>query len=266
MEKKKIKIDGIEIGANAFHFIAGPCSIESRESLAQTACALKNIGVRILRGGAYRVRTSPHSFRGLGDIAISYLKEVCAEYDLISMSECIDPGKVDFMAKNVDILLLGSRNMQNLPLLERLGGVSNPVVLKRGMSATYQEWLNAAEYIIEAGNPNVILCERGIRTFESYTNDTIDISAICAMQGLSTLPVMIDLTHSTGRREMIKPLTWAAVAAGADAVMVETHNSSETGMCESGQSISIDMLEEIKYPVSRMRELLFQENQFEIFR
>lgn len=240
-----------------FNVIAGPCSIESRENLDEIAAALAENGVRYLRGGVYKMRTSPYTFRGLGDIALSYLKEVGEKYQLITVSEVIDSAKVNLMSEMVDILLVGTRSMSNYPLLEKLGKISNPIILKRGMSATFEEWKMAAEYIIESGNPNVILCERGIRTFETYTRNTLDLSSIPAMKQLTQLPVIIDPSHSTGKSEFVKSMTWAAVAAGADGIMIETHPCPSQSLCDARQAVTLETLVEILKPISKIRELLY---------
>lgn len=266
MIRKRIKIKDVVIGEGGFEIIAGPCTIESKESLYEVAQTLSGLGIRCLRGGAYKLRTSVHSFRGLGDIAIKYLREVADEFDMLAVSEIIEQEKVEFMAEYVDVILVGTRNMQNYPLLDRLGKIDKPVILKRGMASTIKEWLQAAEHIAEAGNSNIILCERGIRTFEDYTRNTLDLSAIPAIKELSEFPIIADPSHSTGRRELIKPMTWAAVASGADGVMIETHQCPDLSMCDAQQAVSLETFEEIIFPISRIREAISKEAQLEIFR
>lgn len=266
METNTIEISNKLIGPGHFQVIAGPCTIDSKESLTEIGSHLQTMGVSFLRGGAYKLRTSSHSFRGLGDIAVKHMKSVCDATGMISVSECIDVNRVDFMAEHINILLVGTRSMYNVPLLEKLGSISNPVILKRGMCATIDEWLQAAQYIVEAGNPNVILCERGIRTFETATRNTLDLSAIPVIKEVSSFPVIVDPSHSTGDRRYVKAMTWAAVAAGADGIMLETHIRPDDSLCDAKQTISIHDLEEIVYPISRIRELLFKEIQLEIFR
>jgi len=244
-EPKEIKIKGEIIGGNRFTFIAGPCTIENYEDLKKIVLHLKNIGIKFFRGGAYKLRTSPYSFQGLGKKGLEYIKKVSDETGMISVSEIVSVEDVQLMSEYVDIIQVGTRNMHNYRLLARLGKVSNPVILKRGMSSTIEEWLFAAEHILEAGNQNVILCERGIRTFENFTRNTLDISAIPAVKSLSNLPIIVDPSHSSGRREMIKSLSWAATAAGADGLLIETHFSPDTTVCDSKQTIDFDMLEEI---------------------
>lgn len=245
------------LSANEFNIIAGPCTIESRESLDELAAAISAMGIRILRGGVYKMRTSPHSFRGLGDIALSYLKEMGEKYGMVTVSECIETDKIEIMSEYVDVLLVGTRSMHNYPLLERLGRITNPIILKRGMSATYNEWKLAAEYIIESGNPNVIMCERGIRTFETHTRNTLDLSSIPAIKELTNFPIYIDPSHSTGKRDFIKPMTWAAVAAGANGIMIETSICPDKNLCDAEQSITIEELKSIIEPINEIRRVLY---------
>ncbi|MDZ4122145.1 MAG: 3-deoxy-7-phosphoheptulonate synthase [Candidatus Cloacimonadaceae bacterium] len=266
MQRRKISINGRVFGDDSFQVIAGPCTVESKESLFGIAEKLSALGITIIRGGAYKLRTSVHSFRGLGDIAIRYLREVADIYNMITVSEIIEVEKVDFMAEYVDIILVGTRNMQNYPLLERLGKIRNPIILKRGMASTIKEWLQAAEYIAESGNSDIILCERGIRTFEDYTRNTLDISAIPAVKELSEFPIIADPSHSTGKRELVKAMSWAAVAAGANGLMIETHECPEQSMCDARQAVDLETFEEIICPISKLREAICSEAQLEIFR
>ncbi len=265
MQKRNVKINELVFGEGSFHVIAGPCTIESKENLYTIAEKLSSYGIRFLRGGAYKLRTSVHSFRGLGDIAIKYLREVADSFDMLSVSEIIEVEKVDFMSEYVDMILVGTRNMQNYPLLDRLGKISNPVILKRGMASSIKEWLQAAEYIAESGNENIILCERGIRTFEDYTRNTLDLSAIPAVKELSEFPIIADPSHSTGRRELVKAMSWASVAAGADGLMIETHDCPDQSMCDARQTVDIKTFEEIIAPISRIRQAVNSEDQLEIF-
>lgn len=242
---RSIVIKGRKIGADRFTFIAGPCTIESYHDLKENVIKLKSLGIEFFRGGAYKMRTSPYNFRGLGQKALEYIKQVSEETGLISVSEVVAGEDVMLMSRYVDILQVGTRNMHNYRLLWKLGEIKNPIILKRGMSSTIEEWLLAAEHIIEAGNPNVVLCERGIRTFENFTRHTLDISAIPAVKSLSNLPVIVDPSHSSGRREMIKSLSWAAMAAGADGLLIETHFDPNIAVCDSRQTIDFEVLEEI---------------------
>jgi len=251
----EIKIKNEIISRNNFTFIAGPCTIENYEDLLKIVLKLKEMGIKFFRGGAYKMRTSPYNFKGLGRKGLEIIKKVSEEIGMISVSEIISPEDVPEMSEFVDVLQVGTRNMHNYPLLEKLGTVSNPVILKRGMSSTIKEWLLAAEHLMNAGNKKVILCERGIRTFENYTRNTLDISAIPAVKNLSNLPIIIDPSHSSGKREMIKSLSWAAMAAGADGIMIETHFSPDTTICDSKQTIDFQMLEEIMKPMEVLMNL-----------
>lgn len=246
------------LSPNGFSVIAGPCTIESRESLSEIASVLKEMGVNLLRGGVYKMRTSPQSFRGLGDIALSYLKEVGERYDMVTVSECTDVMKVELMQDYIDVFLIGTRNMQNYPLLEAVGKTNKPVILKRGMSATYKEWLQAAEYLTVAGNNTVILCERGIRTFESHTRNTLDLSSVPAIRALSNYPIIVDPSHSTGNRNYVKAMSWAAVAAGANGIMIETHMNPDESVCDSEQAVTPQQLNQIIKPLIELRRLLFK--------
>jgi len=255
-EKSKNVLRDALLNTKCFSIIAGPCAIEDKIQLDELAARLKEMDIHILRGGAYKMRTSPYSYRGLGEVGLSIHKEIGEKYNMLTVSECIDINKVEMMSEIIDVLLIGTRNMQNYPLLEALGKVSNPVILKRGMCSTYQEWLFAAQYIIESGNPNVVLCERGIRTFENHTRNTLDLSAIPSIQFLSDLPIIIDPSHSTGSRKYIKSMTWAAVAAGANGVMIETHIDPDKSICDADQSVSIEELETIIKPIPQLRNII----------
>jgi len=245
------------LNPNGFSIIAGPCTIESKESLDEIASSLSDLGIMILRGGAYKMRTSPQSFRGLGEIALSYLNEIGEKYNMITVSECIDINSVEIMSAKIDVLLIGTRSMQNYPLLETLGKINNPVILKRGMSSTYKEWLLAADYIVQSGNPRVILCERGIRTFEPHTRNTLDLSSIPSVKTMSSLPIIVDPSHSTGKREYVKSMSWAAVAAGANGIMIETHLNPDKSFCDAEQTISLNEMSEIITPIKEIRRLLY---------
>ncbi|MCF7793442.1 MAG: 3-deoxy-7-phosphoheptulonate synthase [Candidatus Cloacimonetes bacterium] len=244
-KSKTIRIKDQVIGTDNFTFIAGPCTIENFEDLLQITQQLKKMGINFFRGGAYKMRTSPYNFQGLGKEGLEHIKSVSQKTGLISVSEIVSCEDVEMMSSYVDILQIGTRNMHNYRLLRRLGSIENPVILKRGMSSTIEEWLLAAEHILEAGNPNVILCERGIRTFENFTRHTLDISAIPAVKSLSNLPIIVDPSHSSGRREMIKSLSWAAMAAGADGLLIETHFNPDSTICDSKQTIDFEILNEI---------------------
>jgi 3-deoxy-7-phosphoheptulonate synthase len=244
------------LNSACFEIIAGPCTIESRESLDEIASAIKSIGINALRGGAFKMRTSPQSFRGMGEVALSYLKEIGEKYNLVTVTECIDAKDIEMMSELVDVFLIGTRSMYNYPLLEKLGSIRNPIILKRGMSSTYNEWHLAATYIVESGNPNVVLCERGIRTFETYTRNTLDLSSIPAMKRLSGYPIFVDPSHSTGRSEMVRSMSWAAVAAGANGLLIETHLNPSQSVCDAEQAISLKELETIYQPIKAIRKLI----------
>ncbi len=228
------------IGDGSLTVMAGPCSVESREQLFETADAVRSAGATILRGGAFKPRTSPYSFQGLGVEALRYLAEARERTGLPVITEVMEPSQVDIVQEYADILQIGTRNMQNYSLLTAVGRVQRPVMLKRGYGATIEEWLMAAEYIVSSGNPNVILCERGIRTFETYTRNTLDIAAVPLLHHLTHLPVIIDPSHATGKRWLVKPLALAAVAVGADGIMVEVHPRPEEALSDAEQQLTFE--------------------------
>ncbi len=232
-----IEIKGIKIGGGHIGMIAGPCSVESFEQVDATAKKLASYGVKILRGGAFKPRTSPYAFQGMGEEGLKILREVADKYDMLVTSEVMEVNQIPMFLKYVDILQVGARNMQNFNLLKSLGEIRKPVLLKRGLSATIEELLMSAEYIMSGGNREVILCERGIRTFEPITRNTLDISAIPVVQKISHLPIVVDPSHATGLRDKVAPMSKAAVAAGADGLIIEVHNSPETALCDGAQSL-----------------------------
>jgi 3-deoxy-7-phosphoheptulonate synthase len=256
----EIRLKGQKVSRNNFTLIAGPCTIENYEDLLQIVQRLKLMGINFFRGGAYKMRTSPYNFQGLGKKGLEYIKRAADATNMISVSEVISSEDVELMSEYIDILQIGTRNMHNYRLLRKLGKISNPVILKRGMSSTIEEWLYAAEHIIEAGNSQIILCERGIRTYEPFTRNTLDISAVPAVHALTNLPVIVDPSHSSGRRDMIRSLSWAAVAAGADGLMIETHFSPNTTICDSEQTIDFAMLESIMAPIDLLLKELWGKN------
>ena len=235
-----VKVANIEIGRD-FVVIAGPCSVESEKQILDTAWAVKAAGADMLRGGAFKPRTSPYSFQGLGIQGLKILEKAKQETGLPIVTEVVDPRDVSWVAEFADVLQIGTRNMQNFSLLKEVGHAGRPVLLKRGMHSTLEEWLNCAEYILSEGNPDVILCERGIRTFETYTRNTLDLSAVPAIKELSHLPIIIDPTHSTGRISLIASMSMAAVAAGADGMMVEVHHNPQEALCDADQALTPDM-------------------------
>jgi 3-deoxy-7-phosphoheptulonate synthase len=235
-----VKVSDVEIGRD-FVVIAGPCSVESEKQIRDTAWAVKAAGADMLRGGAFKPRTSPYSFQGLGIQGLKILEKAKQETGLPIVTEVVDPRDVSWVAEFADVLQIGTRNMQNFSLLKEVGNSGRPVLLKRGMHSTLEEWLNCAEYILSEGNPDVILCERGIRTFETYTRNTLDLSAVPAIKELSHLPIIIDPTHSTGRISLIASMSMAAVAAGADGMIVEVHHNPQEALCDADQALTPDM-------------------------
>lgn len=230
---------GGSVFGKEFTVIAGPCAVESEEQLMITAEGVKKAGATILRGGVYKPRTSPYAFQGLGERGLEYLRKVGEIHDLPIITEVVDTRAVALMAESVDILQIGARNMQNYSLLQEVGKTKKPVLLKRGMNATIAEWLNAAEYILKAGNPNVILCERGIRTFENYTRNTLDLSAVAVVKNLSHLPVIVDPSHAAGRADLIAPLSLAALMVGADGLIIEVHPEPTKALSDAEQQLTI---------------------------
>lgn len=225
------------IGGDDLTVIAGPCSVESEEQIHTIAALVAQHGAHILRGGAFKPRTSPYDFQGLGEAGLRFLKSAAEKNHLLCISEVMDTQDIDLVEQYVDIFQIGSRNMQNFSLLKRIGQTTKPVMLKRGMAATYTDWLMAAEYILESGNPNVILCERGIRTFETYTRNTLDLAAVPAIHELSHLPIIVDPSHGTGRRSLVPAMAHAAVAAGADGIMVEVHTNPDEALSDGKQTL-----------------------------
>ena len=227
----------IDVGGRGVVVMAGPCTVESLEQISAIAGFMKESGIRILRGGAFKPRTSPYSFQGMGEEGLKVLRQAADKNGLLVVSEIMNQTQIPMFLELVDILQVGARNMQNFDLLKELGKLRKPVLLKRGASATIEEWLLSAEYIMTGGNQQVILCERGIRTFESYTRNTLDISAIPVIKKLSHLPILVDPSHGTGRRDKVPPMARAAVAAGADGVLIEVHHAPETALCDGAQSL-----------------------------
>jgi 3-deoxy-7-phosphoheptulonate synthase len=246
-----VNASSVEIGRD-FVVIAGPCSVESETQLLETARAVKAAGADMLRGGAFKPRTSPYAFQGLGLQGLKILEKARQETGLPIVTEVVDPRDVTWVAEFADVLQIGTRNMQNFSLLKEVGKSGRPVLLKRGMYSTLEEWLNCAEYILSEGNPDVILCERGIRTFETYTRNTLDLSAVPAIKELSHLPIIIDPTHSTGRISLIESMSMAAAAAGADGMIVEVHHKPQEALCDADQALTPDMF---AHMMKRLRPL-----------
>jgi 3-deoxy-7-phosphoheptulonate synthase len=236
-EKTVVKARGVEIGGDHVVVMAGPCTIENERQMFETARRVARSGARVLRGGAYKPRTSPYAFQGMGVEGLKLLRAAGDETDMAVVSEVMDISQIEKMLEYVDILQVGARNMQNFNLLAALGQVRKPILLKRGMSATIQEWLLAAEYIMSGGNYDIILCERGIRTFETATRNTLDISAIPVVEKLSHLPIIADPSHAAGLRDKVMPLARAIVAAGGDGLLIEVHHEPEKAVCDGPQSL-----------------------------
>jgi 3-deoxy-7-phosphoheptulonate synthase len=233
-----VKLNGVSIGGQKLLLMAGPCAVESREQLLETAYAVKDAGAQVLRGGAYKPRTSPYSFQGLGEQGLRILADVREETGLLIVTEAIDPHLVPLVSAYADILQIGARNMQNYALLHAVGEAQRPVLLKRGMMSTIEEMLMAAEYILSHGNSRIMLCERGIRTFEKYTRNTMDINAVPLLKQLSHLPVVVDPSHATGKWELVEAVSRAAVAAGADGLIIEVHPRPEEAVSDGAQSLN----------------------------
>jgi len=248
-------IDGIKIGGEKFLTIAGPCAVESKKQVLETARFLKSKGVKFLRGGAYKPRTSPYSFQGLKEDGLKILKEVREETGLKIVTEVMDTREVELVSKYADVLQIGARNMQNFSLLKEVGKLNKPVLLKRGLSATYKEFLMAAEYIISEGNNHVILCERGIRTFTDETRNTLDISAIPVIKRYSHLPIIIDPSHASGDWRYVAPLSKAAVAAGANGLIIEVHPDPQNALSDGKQSLNFEQFSELMDQVKAILDI-----------
>jgi len=239
-----IPLKGENIGDGKPHFVFGPCSVESYEQVAAVAQAMKEKGLKLLRGGAFKPRTSPYDFQGLGVEGLKILKRIAVEYDMAVISEIVNPADIEMALDYIDVIQIGARNMQNFELLKAAGAVNKPVLLKRGLAATIEEFINAAEYIMSQGNGQIILCERGIRTYEKATRNTLDISAVPILKKETHLPVMVDVTHSTGRRDLLLPCAKAAIAVGADGVMAEVHPDPAVALSDAQQQMDLHQFDE----------------------
>ena len=248
--------NGRSVGGNRLAVIAGPCSVESEAQIVGVAQAVKASGAAALRGGAFKPRTSPYSFQGMGTAGLELLMEARKQTGLPIVTEIMDPRMAELFEREVDVVQVGARNMQNFELLKEVGKMSKPILLKRGLSNTYEEWIMSAEYIMAAGNENVILCERGVRTFETYTRNTLDVSAIPAVKQMSHLPVIVDPSHAAGMYWMVEPLALAAVAAGADGLIIEVHNDPAHAKCDGQQSLTPQNFDAIMHKVSAMVDLM----------
>lgn len=255
-KRTTIRVGGVPIGPDTFTFIAGPCAVETPEQTLESARMAKNAGATLLRGGAYKPRTSPYAFQGLGVQGLRILAEVRDEVGLPVVTEVTDAADVDVVAEHADMLQVGTRNMQNFGLLQAVGRAGRPVMLKRGLTATYEEWLMAAEYVAQRGNLDIVLCERGVRSFEPSIRNMLDVSAVAMVQRQSHLPVIVDPSHAAGRRDLVVPLARAGIAAGADGVMVDVHPHPETALCDGAQALFGDALDELARAVATIPPLL----------
>jgi 3-deoxy-7-phosphoheptulonate synthase len=255
-ERSVVQVGDVEIGGDKPVIMAGPCVIEDRDSTIAIARAAREAGAGMLRGGAFKPRTSPYAFQGLGELGLQHLAAARAETGLPIVTEVMEPEQVDLVAHYADMLQVGTRNMQNYPLLRRVGLSRRPVLLKRGFSATVEEWLMAAEYILAQGNPNVVLCERGIRAFDPAFRFTLDLSAVPMIKELTHLPVIVDPSHGTGKRSLVVPMSLAAIAAGADGLILEVHPNPDSALCDGSQTITLADLELITGQVRAIHEVL----------
>jgi len=255
-KRSTVSVGGVPIGPDTFTLIAGPCAVESAEQTLAAAQQARRAGATLLRGGAYKPRTSPYAFQGLGVDGLRILAQVSKETGLPVVTEIMDPADVDVVAEHADMFQIGTRNMQNFPLLQAVGAAGKPVMLKRGLTATYEEWLMAAEYIAQRGNLDIVLCERGIRGFEPTIRNMLDVSAIPMVHAHSHLPVIVDPSHAAGRRDLVLPLARAGMAAGADGVMVDVHPEPERALCDGAQALSGDLLDELTVAVATIPPLL----------
>mgnify|MGYP003278256139 CR=1 FL=1 len=255
-EDTVVSVGRAKIGGGNFSVIAGPCSVESEEQICAVAEDVKRSGAALLRGGAFKPRTSPYSFQGMGTPGLDLLMEARERTGLPIVTEIMDPRMADLFEREVDVVQVGARNMQNFELLKEVGKMSKPILLKRGLSSTYEEWIMSAEYIMSEGNENVILCERGIRTFETYTRNTLDVSAIPAVKQMSHLPVVVDPSHAAGMYWMVEPLALAAVAAGADGLIIEVHNDPAHAKCDGQQSLTPEKFGHLMGKVSALVDLV----------
>ncbi len=253
--KTIVKVGNVNIGGE-FAVIAGPCGVESEEQVLITAKGVKEHGAKLLRGGAFKPRTSPYAFQGLGLKGLKILEKAKAETGLPIVTEVVDPRDVTWVCEYADVLQIGARNMQNFTLLREVGKSNKPVLLKRGMYSTLAEWLNCAEYILAEGNPNVILCERGIRTFETYTRNTLDLSIIPAVKEVTHLPIIVDPSHGTGRKSLIEPMCLAAIAAGVDGLEIEVHNEPEKALSDSDQQFTVDEFASLMVKILKTSEFM----------
>ena len=255
-EDTVVSVGNAKIGGGNFSVIAGPCSVESEAQICAVAEDVKRSGAALLRGGAFKPRTSPYSFQGMGASGLDLLMEAREKTGLPIVTEIMDPRMADLFEREVDVVQVGARNMQNFELLKEVGKMSKPILLKRGLSNTYEEWIMSAEHIMSEGNENVILCERGVRTFETYTRNTLDVSAIPAIKQMSHLPIIVDPSHAAGMYWMVEPLAMAAVAAGADGLIIEVHNDPAHAKCDGQQSLTPEKFDHLMGKVSALVDLV----------
>lgn len=255
-EDSVIDVSGVKIGGGHMGVIAGPCSVESFDQVLEIAKAAKASGANLLRGGAFKPRTSPYSFQGLGLEGLDILCKVREEVGLPIVTELMSPDYLDVFEEKVDLIQIGARNMQNFDLLKQLGKVKRPILLKRGLNATYEEWIMSAEYIMASGNENVILCERGIRTFETFTRNTLDLQSIPVLNNKTHLPVVIDPSHAGGKWWLVEPMAKAAVATGADGLMIEVHNNPECALCDGAQSLKPEKFDALLKQIRQIAEVV----------
>lgn len=258
-EDSIIDVGGVKIGGGNPVVMAGPCAVESMDQLMEAAKAVADGGAQFLRGGAYKPRTSPYDFQGMAEDGLQMLRKAADKFNLKVVTEVLDQRTVEEVAEYTDVLQIGARNMQNFQLLKEVGRAGRPVLLKRGLCATIKEWLNAAEYVMSSGCDDVIFCERGIRTYETYTRNTLDLSAVVAVKELSHLPIIVDPSHGTGRRSMVSPMAKAAIAAGADGLIIEVHPHPEVALCDGDQSLTPDEFKKVMAEIKRMSAILREE-------
>lgn len=247
--------NGVKFGGDDFTIVAGPCSVENEEQMESIGKFLSSLGIKVLRGGAFKPQTNPNDFQGLGFEGLKILKNIKDKYKMKIVSEILDPRDIERAYNYIDIIQIGSRNMQNFPLLKEVGKTDKPVLLKRGMSSSIEEWLKACEYISMEGNENIILCERGIRTFENYTRNTLDLVSVPTIKSLSEYPIIVDPSHGTGRRELILPATKASLAIGADGVIIEIHPNPEMALSDGFQSLNFHEFEILANEIKRLKNL-----------
>lgn len=258
-EDTVVDVSGVKVGSGNMAYIAGPCSVETYEQVLSIAKDIKAAGANMLRGGAFKPRTSPYSFQGLGPEGLDILCAVKEEVGLPIVTELMSPEYLDVFNEKVDLIQIGARNMQNFDLLKQLGQVDRPILLKRGLNATYEEWIMSAEYIMASGNENVILCERGIRTFETYTRNTLDLQSVPVLRKLTHLPVIIDPSHAGGKWWLVDSMAKASVAAGADGLMIEVHNNPEAALCDGAQSLKPKKYSELLKDVKQIADIIHRQ-------